>query len=608
MRGIIFDCLPDHENFKNGLKAFRQELKSDPDVIAAMTSGNHLQIVKAPGGVEVDLTWEVSNRFLEEALKNWYFIVELALRKKGKDKVCGISLYELTKEALFYHLQTSIFPFWTANQFLKSFPLDKVRFVRSQTSGPSRLETSLEQLSKVSGQDFRTLLNSSEPVFSFTEPIWVRLQERLNSQIRWLQSEAFRRLPSFPRYATDGIMFSAFYSTNMWQLLAIRDTLPAKAREHSIVFGGNFKVEKALRKDCFDVIGLTQFSDISLVSEARHLKQEFVKALRTIKYEDIPVGSLKERIYQSAKVWLCEHYYDIVWSVLTNMRVLKELRPAAITTTTQWGIYAKAHIMVAKLIYQIPTLWIQHGLATIDAFTAPLYFDQLAVWGERDIALWSGVDFPKDRIKITGGITFDPLVKLSGKETVRHRLGIPLANAVITYTSQPVHSLISVEEHRETFKWFLQAAATLRDAVFILKPHPRENEKIYRTKVEAAKLKNVLVQKQVDTDELIKGSDIIVTIYSTTGMTAVGLNKPLIMLEHFNGPDRAAYVREKVAVRARSAEELIESIRLLLTDTERSRSLTQNRAAFIKNYMMPKFDGQAAARCGELVLQLANLS
>ncbi len=87
--------------------------------------------------------------------------------------------------------------------------------------------------------------------------------------------------------------------------------------------------------------------------------------------------------------------------------------------------------------------------------------------------------------------------------------------------------------------------------VFVLKPHPNENVCDYKELIS----ENFLVITDYDANELISQSNAVFTFYSSVGFQAINQNKPLFILDFFNGNFPIDYSSLGAGVKVKNIEE-----------------------------------------------------
>ena len=149
----------------------------------------------------------------------------------------------------------------------------------------------------------------------------------------------------------------------------------------------------------------------------------------------------------------------------------------------------------------------------------------------------------------------------------------------------------------------LNVARYFPDKCLIIKIHPYDTIDInflrnYRVKY----YPNVfIVKNEIDTINLIRESSLVVTsLFSSAGIDAVILKKPLITLNLYNKEDFAPFARRDVAVSVNKTEALLEAVNQIFIDGKIKEIMSINRDAFIYDYVY-KIDGNSTKRLWELI-------
>lgn len=249
----------------------------------------------------------------------------------------------------------------------------------------------------------------------------------------------------------------------------------------------------------------------------------------------------------------------------------------------------------------VPSLVVQHGATMeIDAF-GPVTATRMAVWG--DISRQWLVDHgaQADRLVVTGPPQFDQLTQRKKTEQLRglvcQRLGLDPDQVVLTL------AVIQLAG-REMVETALEAMEVLTDFQLVVKLHPGERDEAQLMDlVMGLGLPNAIAVKHFDIHDLLEISDVVIVWQSTVGLEALILDKPLIAFQ-FDMPAPVPFAEYGAAVQVRSAEELVNAVRRILTDKELQATLAQGRDSFVRSYI-GEADGHATDRVIELIDKLA---
>jgi glycosyltransferase involved in cell wall biosynthesis len=137
-----------------------------------------------------------------------------------------------------------------------------------------------------------------------------------------------------------------------------------------------------------------------------------------------------------------------------------------------------------------------------------------------------------------------------------------------------------------------------------VKPHPRENPDELRRLLEAAGLSpDALLPVELNLDELLSRCAVAATIFSTVGVEALVLGKPVAVLRVPGEEAVLEYTASEGVYRAFNAEELAEGVQRLLRDPELRRKLAAGRRAYLERHEAGA-DGGAARRVAAVIGEL----
>ena len=326
---------------------------------------------------------------------------------------------------------------------------------------------------------------------------------------------------------------------------------------------------------------------------------------------------LFKRLTGDFKIYFTYHIFQALLFIEMLKRIIDLQKPKLLVITCEYSHLGRAAVMVGKL-KSIPTLALQHGVIhpthvgyfhtkdeisnKVDPKYCPLP-DKTAVFGPYHKHLLTKISaYPKNNVAVTGSSRYDILYyvnKIYSKEKFFRKYKINPNHKIILWTTQ-CHGL-NQEENIKNFIAVFKTMQNLDNVILIIKQHPGEKKvhtKMIKAYIKKYKLKNViLVPKNSDTYEQIFVCDLMITKDSTTGMEAVALNKPVIVLNLSGEPDRVEYVKEGIALGVYKEEDLKPTIEKLLKNDS---VLRKNRKKFIRKYLY-KIDGKATERVVNLI-------
>ena len=178
--------------------------------------------------------------------------------------------------------------------------------------------------------------------------------------------------------------------------------------------------------------------------------------------------------------------------------------------------------------------------------------------------------------------------------------GLDPDKKILLWTTQ-THGL-SYEENINNINSMYKAMSTITDAQLVIKLHPGEDQKasLYTQNKD---YKPVILGRDADVHALLYACDIMITKNSTTALEAALLDKPVIILNLSNEPDRLDYVNEGIAIGVYDSESLGSAIDQALNDNHLRNQLNEGREKYIEKYLY-KNDGKATERVVNLIESL----
>ena len=272
------------------------------------------------------------------------------------------------------------------------------------------------------------------------------------------------------------------------------------------------------------------------------------------------------------------------------------------------GFYGRALIIAARKSNVI-TIGLQHGNighkhieytheGDGDALPCPVP-DITAVWGRKDRnALLGAGGYSEEQVSITGNPRYDGLSsskdKFSRSDFVK-RFGIK-EQKIIAVTTQPFPM---PSERDDWLNAVISASAQIKDAMFVIKPHPAETTEKHEATCQKLGGNNTIILKDINIEELLAIADITITAWSTTGLESMMIGTPLIVVDLLGQEEKIPYVSSGAAVKAASKEEIVNGLRDIL-DNGPSQEMRENMNSYVLDHMY-KNDGLATQRLVEIV-------
>lgn len=248
---------------------------------------------------------------------------------------------------------------------------------------------------------------------------------------------------------------------------------------------------------------------------------------------------------------------------------------------------------------KISTYAVQHGIINETSSTYIInsrYKEVLVpkdtfVWGEKykELLISHTNVYNKENVNVVGQVRTDHLVQ-NGYLNINKRSG----TLKIFYATQYFKDLLEPA----TLMLFNALNLMKEDYELIIKLHPADlNFEFYEDMVKKFHIKNCKIMKDGDLYELIKWSDLIISVHSTVVVEAALMNKPsiCILLPKYN--DAGGFVKDGLSFGVKDENELLEyMIKINIGDITINHNL--------KNYIAQNFyklDGKVTERIVNII-------
>lgn len=250
----------------------------------------------------------------------------------------------------------------------------------------------------------------------------------------------------------------------------------------------------------------------------------------------------------------------------------------------------------------IPTLTVQHGLLLDDPmYYGPPVADRVALWGEASARFLGAHGCPPDRLVVTGAARFDPPPAPDPVDLAAH-LSLEPGTRIILFTSQPSGRDVPAGVLRQTVVALARATAAVGRAHLLIRPHPAQAEMELHTALASVPGAPVTVARTPALHAALAAAALCVTVFSTTGLEALLLERPLLAINLTGRPAMIPYVEAGAAFGAARADEVEAALRRAL-DPALQQAMAPARAAFVRDHLGP-LDGRSLERLGAVVEQL----
>jgi CDP-glycerol glycerophosphotransferase (TagB/SpsB family) len=250
----------------------------------------------------------------------------------------------------------------------------------------------------------------------------------------------------------------------------------------------------------------------------------------------------------------------------------------------------------------VKTILIQHGALAEYPLYGSFCADIFALYGENSARIYKNLGVEDKQLKIVGNIRFDELfskMKSYNRESTLNKIGVQTNKKVILFTSQPV----TYEENELLLNEIFSEFSKLPKENYhlVIKLHPAEDGRLHNNI--AKSFDNYTIIKDIDIFEIIHASDLVITYWSTTGLEAMVLGKPVIVLNLSGKPDKVAYARTGAALGVYKKGHLKQSILKCLYNLALRKKMFDKQKNFIFSESY-KIDGKASERIINLINEM----
>ncbi|MFC1804914.1 CDP-glycerol glycerophosphotransferase family protein [Candidatus Omnitrophota bacterium] len=302
------------------------------------------------------------------------------------------------------------------------------------------------------------------------------------------------------------------------------------------------------------------------------------------------------------------HFCTMVWVFKTAERLfdIESPRLTLITAGREPDARLCAIMAQQKKIRSIGIL--REIISDTADWGTPVYQDKEIVDGKysHNILCKQGVD--PDKLIICPNPRWDDFFlkrRATPGNQVFDRLNIPPEKKLIVLTTAFSNPFSKYDEYQGLIRGGCLAVRNLPDYHLVIKLHPADNnQRLVYSICKDTGIKNVSVIKNINLPDLIAASELLVTIFSTTGLEAIMLDKPLIIANLSKiRAEVIPYVSSGVAVGVYRQEDIASAVRDVLNNKSLQQRLKAAREKFIPEHIQ-HFDGRAAKRLADMIREM----
>lgn len=276
--------------------------------------------------------------------------------------------------------------------------------------------------------------------------------------------------------------------------------------------------------------------------------------------------------------------------------VIRIEKPDAIVTIDDRSPFGKTVNVISKSL-GVPTLIVQHGFVG-DPIYGPICSDKIAVFGHACKDALVKRDTNPDDVVVTGQPRFDVLInKKFDRNWIYDKLNIDKKKGLIVFASTD----LSDDEKEIIVHELSTAMRVFPDKQLIIKPHPSDNGAKFRDMVRKLNSDAIVVLDYLY--EILSECDVLLTTWSTVGLEAMILDKPIIIINLMNRPDMTSYVESGAAIEVKTVDGIAQAINTVLYDSKTIERMKINREKYIRDHMY-KSDGKSSERVAKLIQKM----
>ncbi len=280
---------------------------------------------------------------------------------------------------------------------------------------------------------------------------------------------------------------------------------------------------------------------------------------------------------------------------LAARRALAELCPAGV-------VVANHEMPVGRMLGRLalergtPLIQVQHGIVARHPKHAWPHPGTVCVWGSQTKLLLESLGWSSAQIRVCGAPGLDALGRLEKRQRARSQ-----GKKLVLYTPVSGNSLTPAADVEAATSALYAALSRRQDIELIVKPHPVDRLHIPQRMLASFPALRASVVTDGDLHRLMLDADVVATMWSTTALEAVLLERPVVVIAA--GADDPLPIAEYGAALKAGDVGAIGAALESLFDAQKAAALAAARARFVAAFASGN-DGRAAERTAEVVLDV----
>lgn len=363
----------------------------------------------------------------------------------------------------------------------------------------------------------------------------------------------------------------------------------------------NEKLEEPVKKIGVPYIDIKNFYRSMYYSTMKRHQNQIESILR--KTDCHLPGHLLEKISSfplelDAKDLFLRNIVQVRTSIDIYMDLLEQFRPDVVVLFNENSLPGRTMANVARA-KNVCSVSIQHGLF-IGYVYRRLATDKMIVWGETPKKFWLDRGCSEDQVISAGAFSHENWSTDVGNKHLCDRDN----RQRVLFLGQNPAAFISQSTHKKTIKAIFDSILKMSQYDFIIRPHPRESMLPYQEAYnELLEKSNAVINNDGSVEDAIRDCDLVVTIFSTAGLEAMLLRRPVIVIDLSGDFPLAPYI--SAAKLVRDPLTLPAAIHEVLENPAFRQELIDSGDRYCEGYL-GLMDGQASTRAARAIQDLCS--
>lgn len=336
-----------------------------------------------------------------------------------------------------------------------------------------------------------------------------------------------------------------------------------------------------------------------------HLIEDSALFKESLKYDTI---LLWDTVKPYLKELFLRHFCKITGIYEAVERLFNIETPKIIIVTNEREFNARICAIAARRKKIRSIGLIREMFADLPDRDPPLYTDKEIVDGKYSYELLLKRGISPDKLIISANPRWDELFfkkEHPQKEAICDKLNINSDKKLIVLTTTFLSPYMRKEEYKKLIKNVCAALKGDFLCHLVIKLHPADNNgNLAYAVCRETGIENVTIIRDIDIFDLISASTLLITSYSTAGLEAIMMDKPVMAVNlSMVRPEMSPFVSAGVAVGVYKEEALAGALKDILENRQLQEKLKIARQRFIPEYIQ-NFDGRAARTIAGIIINL----